>query len=141
MVGDTGKDIGQPGLRIDAVELGCLIQRIGNGRRLAADRLRRPSSTGAQPGNRPCTAICRAWQLGSLLGLLDIAELPGFVERRSDFIGGGDRAQRLQSMVQPRMEIDAIQRILFQSAIMGWIEQRVGFALITIGGRTIYSVT
>jgi hypothetical protein len=36
MVGDTGKYISQPGLRINAVELGCLDQRVGNGSRSAA---------------------------------------------------------------------------------------------------------
>ena len=36
MVGDTAENIGQPSLRIDAIELGCFNERICNGRRLAA---------------------------------------------------------------------------------------------------------
>jgi len=31
VIGDTTEDIGQPRLRIDAVEFGCLNQRVGNG--------------------------------------------------------------------------------------------------------------
>ena len=31
VVGNTAKDIGEPGVRIDAVELGCLNQCVGNG--------------------------------------------------------------------------------------------------------------
>ena len=36
VVGDAAEHIGEPGLRIDAVQLGALNQGIGNGRRSAA---------------------------------------------------------------------------------------------------------
>jgi len=31
VIGDAAENIGEPGLRIDAVEFGCLNQRVGNG--------------------------------------------------------------------------------------------------------------
>jgi hypothetical protein len=31
MISDAGQRIGEPGLRINAVEFGCLNQRVGNG--------------------------------------------------------------------------------------------------------------
>ena len=36
VVGDAAEHVGEPGLRIDAVQLGGLDQGVGDGRRLAA---------------------------------------------------------------------------------------------------------
>ena len=32
VIGDAAKNIGEPGLRVDTIELGCFDQRVGNGR-------------------------------------------------------------------------------------------------------------
>ncbi len=46
-IGDAARRVGQPGLRIDAVELGGFDQRIGNGDQFA-------TALGSAPGSRSC---------------------------------------------------------------------------------------